>query len=97
MEFKVIKAKSLEEMNEILNGMIRIYYIIGISNIIQEGKYFKAIVQMAIREEGAVLAKDALVAEPKDMPIKTAENTTRAKNAKVVKTAKKGVKHGSRK
>lgn len=95
MEFKVIKAKSLEEMSELLKEVVEIYDIHWLTNIIQEGKYLKVIAQVTTRVENGILAKDFIVAKPENAPKETELVILPTENKKTKETKKaKGVKHG---
>ncbi len=92
MESKVIKAKSIEEMSELLKDIDTIYNIHWLTNIIQEGKYLKVIALVSARlVENGVLA----VLEPENAPKETELNILSTENKKTKETKKaKGVKHG---
>ena len=100
VDFIVIKGVSMDELAKKLKEVVVSNVILVISNIIQEGKYLKMILQVVPRVVDVPTEKDIAKS------IKIVENTTHAKNAivekssKIVKkekTVKKGVKHGSRK
>ena len=85
IEFDIVKGKSIEDIASILKELVNYYVILATSNIIQEGKYLKMIVQLLPRIE------EKPFGEVKPLPV---EKKKVAKKAKTEKSAKKGVKNG---
>lgn len=88
VKFGVIKGRNVEDLADTLRVLVEKHVILFVSNIVEEGKYLKMIVQMTPRIDDTIVEKSAAKV------VKIAENATQAKNARVVKTTKKGVKNG---
>lgn len=88
IDFIVIRGVSMDELAKKLKEVVVSNVILVTSNIIQEGKYLKMIIQVVPRVVDVPTEKDIAKS------LEVVENTTHAKNAKVVKTSKKGVKNG---
>lgn len=82
VKFGVVKGRNIEDLADTLRVLVEKYVILFVSNIVEDGKYLKMIVQMTPRIE---------FEEVKPLPVEKEEI---AKNAKKGKTAKKGVKNG---
>lgn len=88
VKFCIVKGRNVEDLVDNLTILNEKNVILFISNIVEEGRYLKMIVHAVMRIDDTVVEKSAAKV------VKTAENATQAKNAQVVKTAKKGVKNG---
>lgn len=88
VKFCIVKGRNVEDLVDNLTILNEKNVILFISNIVEEGRYLKMIVHAVTRIDDTIVEKSAAKV------VKTAENATQAKNARVVKTAKKGVKNG---
>lgn len=88
VKFCIVKGKNVEDLVNNLTILNEKNVILFISNIVEEGRYLKMIVHAVTRIDDTIVEKSAAKVE------KIAENATQAKNTRVVKTTKKGVKNG---